>query len=146
MDVEGFGRRLVAHEGALREWGLAALIRFAPEASGRGPSASLLPSWGDAASGIERLLEHGAAAPIGRGSSGTHMDAQFGYGFATLRGRGVLTPFGAVSLDEGEGRGFRLGWRLAMSRTANVSLEAERQERIAARVAHALLLRGAVRF
>ena len=132
--VEGYGRRLVAHEGALQEWGLGALIRFAPQTSGRGPSASLLPSWGDAASGVERLWELGTAEPTVPSSSGTRVDAEFGYGFPTLRGRGVLTPFCAVSLDEDEGRGYRLGWRLAMSRTANVSLEAERRERSAARV------------
>ena len=144
--VEGYGRRLVAHEGSLREWGLGAVIRFSPQASGRGPVASLQPSWGDTVSGVERLWERGASdLPVPRGS-GARVDARFGYGFPTLRGRGVLTPFGAVSLDEDEGRGYRLGWRLAMSRAATVSLEAERSERIGGRVAHSVLLRGAIRF
>ena len=144
--VEGYGRRLVAHERALREWGVGALIRFAPESSGRGPSLSLLPSWGDPASGVDRLWEHGTAHPAGPGSLGTRVGAQFGYGFAALRGRGVVTPFGAVSVDEGQGRGYRLGWQLAVSRAARVSLEAERRERTAARVAHVVLVRGSVRF
>ena len=147
--VEGYGRRLVAHEAALREWGLGALIRFDPGSSGRGPQVSLMPAWGDTASGVHRLWEHGATDAVGAavpGTSGTRLDAQVGYGFGALGGRGVLTPYGAVSLDGEEGRGYRVGWRLAVSRTANVSLEAERRERTAAPVAHAVLVRGALRF
>ena len=143
--LEGYGRRLVTHEGTLREWGLGAVIRFSPRASGLGPVVSLQPSWGDTVSGVERLWEHSASdLSVPRGS-GTRVDAQFGYGLPT-RGRGVLTPFGAVRLDEDAGRDYRLGWRLAMSRAATVSLEAERSERIAGRVVHAVLLRGAIQF
>ena len=107
-----------------------------------------MPAWGDTASGVHRLWEHGATDAGGAipGASGTRFDAQFGYGFGALGGQGVLTPFGAVSLDREQGRGYRVGWRLAVNRTANVSLEAERWERTAAPVAHAVLVRGALRF
>ena len=144
--TEGYGRWLAVHEGALREWGFGGLIRFDPGASGRGPSVSLTPAWGDTASGVQRLWERGATEPTVPGAPGTRLDAQFGYGFAAFRGRGVLTPFGAVSLARQEGRGYRLGWRLAVGRSATASVEAERRERTVAPVAYAVIVRGAVRF
>ena len=144
--TEGYGRWLAVHEGTLREWGFGGLIRFDPGASGRGPSVTLAPAWGDTASGVQRLWERGATEPTVPGAPGTRLDAQFGYGFAAFRGRGVLTPFGAVSLARQEGRGYRLGWRLAVGRSATASVEAERRERTVAPVAYAVIVRGAVRF
>ena len=116
--TEGYGRWLAAHQGALREWGFGAVLRYDPGASGRGPSVSLMPGWGDTASGVQRLWERGAVDPTVSGAPGSRLDAQFGYGFAAFRGRGVLTPFGTVSLDREYGRGYRLGSRLAVGRSA----------------------------
>ena len=144
--TEGFGRWLAAHQGRLREWGFGAVIRYDPGASGRGPSVSLMPGWGDTASGVQRLWERGATDPTVPGPPGSRLDAQFGYGFAAFRGRGVLTPFGTVSLDREYGRGYRLGSRLAVGRSMSLSLEAERRERSAAAAVHAVFVRGAVRF
>lgn len=142
---EGYGRWLALHEGTLREWGVGARIRFDPGASGRGPSLSLTPGWGDTASGIHSLWERGAAGQAVRGTRGARLDARFGYGFAAFSGRGVLTPFGSVSLDREYGRGFRVGSRLAVGRSADLSLEAERRRHAAAAI-YAVFLRGAVRF
>ena len=143
--TEGFGRWLAAHEGTLQEWGAGARIRFDPGASGRGPSLSLLPGWGDTASGVHSLWERGAAGRTVAGTPGARLDARFGYGFAAFSGRGVVTPFGTVSLDRDHGRGYRLGSRLAVGRSTNLSLEAERRERAAAAV-YAVFVHGAVRF
>ena len=144
--TEGYGRWLAAHAGALREWGFGAVIRYDPGASGRGPSVSLMPGWGDTASGVHRLWERGATDPIVSGATGSRVDAQFGYGFAAFRGRGVLTPFGRVSLDREYGNGYRIGSRFAVGRSANVSLEVERRERAAARAVYAIFVRGAWQF
>lgn len=59
---------------------------------------------------------------------------------------GVLTPYGGVSLAREVARGYRLGGRLAVGRTATVSLEAERRERLAAAMVHALMLLRTVQF
>ena len=144
--TEGYGRWLAAHAGALREWGFGAVLGYDPGASGRGPSVSLMPGWGDTASGVQRLWERGATDPTVPATPGSRLDAQFGYGFAAFRGRGVLTPFGTVSLDREYGRGYRLGSRLAVGRATYLSLEAERRERAAAAAVHAIMLRGALRF
>lgn len=144
--TEGYGRWLAVHRGTLREWGVGARIRFDPGASGRGPSVSLMPGWGDTASGVQRLWERGATDPTVPGAPGSRLDAQFGYGFAAFGGRGGLTPFGTVSLDRRYGRGYRVGSRLAMGRSADLSLEAARRERNAAAAVHAVFLRGVIRF
>ena len=144
--TEGYGRWLAVHEGTIREWGFGALLRFAPGASGHGPSVSLMPAWGKTTSGVQRLWERGATDPTVPSALGTRLDAQFGYGFAAFRERGVLAPFGAVSLVREEGRSYRLGGRLAVGHSATVSLEAERRERPAASVVYAVMVRGDVQF
>ena len=146
LTAEGAGRWLAMHEGTLREWGFGALIRFDPGAAGRGPSVSLTPAWGETASGVQRLWERGATNPTMHDAPGTRLNAQFGYGFAAFRARGVLTPFGMVSLTGKDGQGYRLGSRLAMGRSATVSLEATRRERAAAGAVHAVMVRGGLRF
>ena len=144
--TEGYGRWLAVHEGTIREWGFGALLRFAPGASGHGPSVSLMPAWGKTTSGVQHLWERGATDPTVPSTLGTRLDAQFGYGFAAFRERGVLAPFGAVSLVREEGRSYRLGGRLAVGHSATVSLEAERRERPAASVVYAVMVRGNVQF
>ncbi len=144
--TEGYGRWLAAHEGALREWGFGAVIRYDPGASGRGPSVSLMPGWGDTASGVQRLWERGATDPTVPRPPGSRLDAQFGYGLAAFRGRGVLTPFGRVSLDREYGNGYRVGSRIALGRSANLSLEVERRERAAVSAVYAIFVRGAWEF
>ncbi len=146
LTVEGHGRWLTVHRGTLREWGFGALVRFAPGTGGRGPSLSLMPSWGETASGVRRLWDRGATAPLLYAAPGARLEAQFGYGFTPFGGAGVLTPYGGVSVAREVARGYRLGGRLAVGRAATVSLEAERRERVAAARVHALMLLGTVQF
>ena len=144
--TEGYGRWLAVHQGARQEWGFGARIRYAPRSAQYGPSVSVAPSWGDTTSGMQRLWEISAADPDMPGVPGTRLDTQFGYGIAALRGRGVLTPYGAVGLARGQGRRYRVGGRMAVGRSANLSLETERRVRAAARVIHAIRVRAAIRF
>ena len=116
--------------------------------------ASLIP-WGevglrhdggDTASGVQQLWEHGATDPLLHSAPGARLDAEFGYGFAALRGQGLLTPYGGVSLVGEAARGYRFGGRLALGRSATVSLEAERRQHLAAARIHRLMLLGNVQF
>ena len=146
LTVEGHGRWLLIHRGTLREWGVGGLVRFAPKAVGRGPSVSLMPTWGDSASGVQQLWERGATDPHVHSAPGARLDAEFGYGFGALRDRGVLTPYVGLSLVGEAARGYRLGGRLAVGQSATVSLEAERRQHLAAERIHALLLLGTLQF
>ena len=146
LTVEGHGRGLLIHRGTLREWGVGGLVRFAPKAGGRGLSVSLMPTWGESASGVQQLWERGATDPHLHSAPGARLDAEFGYGFGALRDRSVLTPYGGLSLVGEAARGYHLGGRLAVGQSATVSLEAERRQYLAAARTHALLLLGTLQF
>ena len=146
LTIEGYGRRLVVHEGAVRESGFGLVLRVDPGESGLGPSMSLTPAWGPTASGVHQLWERGVSAFSDYDTPGAHMNAQFAYGLPALDGGGLLTPFGAVSLAGEDGQGYGLGATLAVGRSATVSLEAERRRRLAAGAIYAVMLRGMLQF
>ena len=146
LTVEGHGRWLLIHRGTLREWGLGGLVRFAPKAGSRWPSVSLMPTWGDSASGVQELWERGATDLHLHSAPGARLDAEFGYGFGALRNRGVLTPYIGLSLVGEAARGYRLGGRLAVGQSVTVSLEAKRRQHLADARIHALLLLGTLQF
>ncbi len=146
LTIEGYGRRLVVHEGAVRESGFGLLLRVDPGDSGFGPSMSLTPAWGATTSGVNQLWERGANAFSMYDTPGARMNARFAYGLPALRGTGLLTPFGMLSLAGEDGRAYGLGATLAVRRTASLSLEAERRRRLAARAIYAVMLRGMLQF
>ena len=88
-------RGLVAHQGALDEWGVSGMVRYAPGASGRGVSFSVTSSLGAPGSGTERLWEQGlgddplavveddTATP-----SALRLESELGYGFSAMGGAG----------------------------------------------------------
>ena len=144
--AEGHGRWLATHAGGLeREGGFRALVRFAPGVGGVGPSVTLGSIWGDPASGVQRMWDRGVADSLLSDTTARSLEARFAYGFGALRGGGVLTPYGVMSLDRGNGRGYRLGVRLTTGRSATLNLEAERRERRAA-TDHGVTARMAVGF
>ena len=146
LTAESYGRWLALHHGTLQEWGFGALLRYAPGPSGLGPSLSLGPSWGETASGVHRLWEHGATDPSLYDAPGARLDAQFGYGFTAIRGRGLLTPYARLSLANEATRGYRLGSRLALGPSASVSIEAQRRKYPTTPTFHALMVLGTLQF
>ena len=146
LTAEGYGRWLAVHEGALQEWGVGAMVTIDPGMDRRGLSASVTPSWGETASGVQRVWQQGAAGPAWHGTSRAQVDAQIGYGVPVFGGRSVLTPFGAMNLAGDEARRYRLGGSLAASRWTTLSLEIERWERALTDAMHSVMVRGAVEF
>ena len=146
LTAEGYGRWLAVHEGALQEWGVGAMVTIDPGMDRRGLSASVTPSWGETASGVQRLWQQGAAGPAWYGTSRAQVDAQLGYGVPVFGGRSVLTPFGAMNLAGDEARRYRLGGSLATSRWTTLSLEIERWDRALTDAKHSVMVRGAAEF
>ena len=146
LTIEGYGRRLVVHEGAVRESGFGAVLRVDPGESGLGPSMSVTPAWGATASGVNQLWERGASGFSMLDAPGTRMNAHFAYGLPALNGGGLLTPFGALILAGEQERGYGLGATLAVGRSATFSLEAARRRRLAGRAIYAVMLRGMLQF
>ena len=137
LTVEAKARTLVAHEDAhYREWGASGSVRIDPGASGRGLSLTLAPAWGAAEGGAERLWGLGDArglAPDAEAPAGSRLEAELGYGFAVIGGRGVATPYAGLSRSE-TGETLRLGQRLRTGasqwKVESAFGEAERSARV----------------
>ena len=148
--VEGRARGLVAHEASgYEEWGVSGAVRIAPGESGTGLTLSIAPEWGRTGSASQRLWS--ARDASGLGGSGefeaeSRLTAETGYGFALAHGRGVLTPFGALTLGNAGGHTMRAGARWMLGADLAASLEATRSESRAAEATNELRLRAALRF
>ena len=131
VTIEGSVHTLVAHEeSGYEEWGTSGSVRVDPGASGRGLSVSLVPSWGAASSGTDRLWSlHDASAlsPDGEfeGEAQSRLEAEVGYGLGLRRAPGVITPFAGMTF--GDGRNVRSGARWQVSRDAALGIEARRE-------------------
>ena len=151
LSVELKARGLVAHRDAdYSEWGASAAIQFDPGIAGKGLMLSLAPSWGAASSGAERLWSqpdaHGLA-PYGEFLPEGRLDAELGYAMTGPKGRGMQTPYAALSQADAGDRTLRLGWRLAMSPLRSLDLEGiHRQPANGGPAENALLLRMALRW
>ena len=146
LSIEAALGGLLAHEDAgYREWGFSGALRYDPGRQGRGLTASLLPTWGTASGGAQRLWEAAdpraltaGALPTGAG----RMDAELAYGFDALRGKGLLTPYARVVMAEGGEDALHLGTRLALAESLELTLEAGRRAREGQAPAHELALRA----
>ena len=152
LSIEASLRGLLAHEASdYREWGASAALRFDPGRRGRGFTASIMPTWGFATSGVQRLWGQpgtpglAPADPLAPVAAG-RLDAELGYGLATLNGRGLLTPYARVALTEGTDQAWHLGTRLALAESLNLSLEASRRSMAGAAAAHDLALLATLGF
>ena len=133
LTIEGGGRVLTG-QGDYREWGLGGSFGLDPGAGGRGLSLSLALAWGETSSRVARLWDQDVAAlatddtAANDNVSRMRLDSEFGYGFGVLGGRGLLTPYGGLSLVGDDGQRHRLGARLAIGSAFTLGLEGERRE------------------
>ena len=127
LNIVARGRFLLTNgENEFDQWGASVEVTLDPGASGRGLQFSLVPTYGKASSGMDDLW-HGDKGPDALLGSDTDNDlalaARVGYGIDLPGPRGVLTPFGEMSLRGGDSRRLRLGaeigrWRLGRSALA----------------------------
>ena len=151
LSLEVKARSLIAHQDEeYREWGASASLRLNPGATGSGLMLTLAPSWGVASSGVERLWgqrsAQGLAVNSGVGRTG-QLEAEVGYALTGPGGRGMQTPFVALSLGDKGGRTMRVGWRLTLGPQGNLDIEALRRQTENGQVAeHGILLRAFLRW
>ena len=151
VTVEGAVRALVAHEDAhYREWGASGAIRVEPGTAGRGLSLGIVPTWGAAASGAERLWSARDAGGLVRSDdfeAERRIEVELGYGLGAPHGPGLVTPYAGVTLSGGAHRALRTGLRWNASPSATVSLEARREGQGAGEATtNALTLRAEARW
>ena len=150
VTLGGALRTLLAHhETGYEEWEASARLRIDPPVSGRGLSLTLAPTlsaaggaaerpwWGDDA---QSLLSE--SAQFERGS---RLEAELGYGVSLSGLRGLLTPYGGLSLRGGGAHEWRLGARWAVMPTFDLSLEGAHPRAVGEEDSdRALILRGAL--
>ena len=151
VTVEGRVRALALHEASgYEEWGASGSVRVDPSASGRGLSLTLAPTWGNAASAVDRLWslrDPGGLAANDDFEARAHLDAELGYGLRGPRGVGVATPWAGLGLAREGERAWRAGARWALAPRFTLGLEATRHEPSTnAPPEHRLMLRGALRW
>ena len=152
LSIEASVRSLLSHEAQdYKEWGASGALRFDPGRRGRGFTASIVPTWGTAGSSAERLWDQSGTSrlpvPNALANAGTgRLDAELGYGLATMQGRGLLTPYARVALMEGAEQAWHIGTRLALAESLNFSLDASRRHREGDVAAHELALRANLGF
>ena len=146
LSIEAAVRGLLAHEASdYREWGASGALRFDPGKQGRGLTASIMPTWGSAASGVSRLWGQPDASGLAvdnalATATAGRLDAELGYGLATLQGRGLLTPYVRAALVESDSQAWHVGARLALAGSLNFSVEASRRQREGDVAAHEVAL------
>ena len=142
--VEGRGRVLATGHFGYEEWGASGMIQFDMHRRGEGLSMRLAPVWGEAASGVRQLWDHGVTDRTGTGRTPgkARLDAEVEYGLAGFGG----TPYGRVYLVDGGQRAFGTGVRYEVSRMLNVRIEGTRRESAINPSRHGLTLRGQVKF
>ena len=148
--IEAQARTLVAHEASgYEEWGASAAVRLAPSASGRGWSLSIAPTWGRTGSASDRLWSARDAGEL-EGGGGFEADgrieAQLGYGAALPHHRGLLTPYGTLTLGSEGGGTMRGGARWILDSDLAVTLEATRNESAGAEAENGVRVQAALRF
>ena len=115
-------RTLLAHaETGVEEWGASGTVTLAPHAGGRGLGVTIASAFGvdGSANGLwehrdARGFARNGAAEAGRETA--RLDAEVGYGFTGVAGRGVATPYARWSRS-GETTTRTLGQRLERGRS-----------------------------
>jgi hypothetical protein len=151
MTIEASAHSLFGHQRReYEEWGASGSIRIAPDASGRGVSLTVAPSWGTVASGTDRLWtipDTRHLAPNRDFEPGGRLEAEIGYGVGMSGGRGVLTPYTGISLSNDDERTYRLGGRWNVGPAFSINLEGDRREHADdGSPEHILMLRGTMRW
>ncbi len=144
LAVEARGRGLLFHQGDAKEWGVGGSVRYDPGGDGRGLSMSVLPSWGNSASGVQGIWASEETADLGATASRREfgLQTEVGYGFAALDDRGLLTPYGAFGRPDPHSRNYRLGSRFSMNGAFDLTLEGQRRELRQGDPEHGLTLQG----
>ena len=151
ISIDGAVRTLIAHDdSAYEEWGASAAVRIDPGSTGRGMSLTIAPAWGNATSEAEQLWSARDAGGLVRDDefeAESRVEAELGYGLGAPQGLGVITPYTALTLSDGNNRTWRAGARWIFSDAASLNLVGSREEHGGNEApSDALMLRASVRF
>ena len=135
LGIEARTRYLLVHQqSAFDEWGASLTLKLDPGRAKRGLWLALAPVWGAEASQVQQMWDSAEAVRAGADSEAAGLtpdrfELDLGYGLGPHEGAGLLTTYGGFSLAGPGRRGYRLGGRIEMGESMDLSLEGEREER-----------------
>ena len=114
-----------------KDWGVQGVISLDSGADERGLSFKLSPSYGNTDSRMgeiwrQGLLDKDSDDSGGNQDDGARMDAYLGYGLSAPNGRGLLLPYGEMTV--GDSRSYRLGLHWKPSMWFDMNIVGERSE------------------
>ncbi|MCY4398542.1 MAG: fibronectin type III domain-containing protein [Gemmatimonadetes bacterium] len=144
LTLEGRGRLLATGHLGYEEWGVSGLVQFDTHGRGEGLSVRMVPTWGEASSGVQALwdrgvsgMPHGGFTPA-RGRLNTEVE----YGLRNFAG----TPYGRFYIVDGGDRAFGSGVRYEITRVMDLRLEGTRRQSAIGTARHGLTMRGLWKF
>ncbi len=146
MVIDVNARGLLLHEESrFSEMGVSGSAHFTWGTRKRGLSVRMGSSWGDAASGAERLWSQSSVAGLGAGEENARFEAEVGYGM-DAPGGGVIKPYAGLALSDRGSQTYRLGGRLRVGDRVSLRLEGDRRERVGGDASHGIGLFGSIRW
>ena len=114
-----------------KDWGVQGVISLDSGADERGLSFKLSPSYGNTDSRMgeiwrQGLLDKDSDDSGGNQDDGARMEAYLGYGLSAPNGRGLLLPYGEMTV--GDSRSYRLGLHWKPSMWFDMNIVGERSE------------------
>ncbi len=115
LTVGAHGRMLVAHQAkSFEDWGASVSVRLQPSREEGGLSFKLEPTWGNAASRMDKLWRDGTFGgpkAVRPPPSRFEVDASYA---VVLRDFGQIAPFGRWTTEGDAGRHVNVGFRLSL--------------------------------
>ena len=126
LALEGHGRMLVAHQSGYREWAAGGRLNLDLAPNRQGFSASVAPSYGATASGVDRLWDGGAAA-VATSATGTsapqgRVDAELSYGILAAD-EVLFIPYGGITAVEDGTWRYQVGGKLELEPDFGLTIE-----------------------
>ena len=134
LTIDAHAHRLLMHDDAdYDEWGAGLAFQYDPDASRRGLSIGLAPSWSSAPPGASwhvRPLHREPMFGFGeRIEPGARIEADISYGLPAFGGRGTMAPFASVESTMSRSRVWHTGIRWWLGQDFTIQVEGIRRER-----------------
>ena len=149
MVIDVNARGLLLHEESrFSEMGVSGSAHFTWGTRKRGLSVRVGSSWGDAASGAERLWSqvlHGESWPRAYRVKAHVLKPKWATGW-TRPAAALIKPYAGLALSDRGSQTYRLGGRLRVGDRVSLRLEGDRRERVGGDASHGIGLFGSIRW
>ena len=130
LTVEGRGRMLVAHQSGYREWAAGGRLSLDLGRNRQGLSVSVAPSYGQSATGVDRLWRSVTADPVSPSNAVSavqgRVNASLSYG-VLVADHALITPYGGITVIQDGMQRYEIGGKLDLSPKFRLDLKGEHE-------------------